>query len=45
MNSSKTLRAISSRGTRMRLVLVLLGVVFAWQGAAPARADDGPRLN
>jgi hypothetical protein len=44
MNSSQTLRDISTLGTRVRLILVVLGLVFTWQGAVPARADDGPRI-
>lgn len=44
MNSSQILRDISKLGTRVRLILVVLGIVFTWQGAAPARAADGPRI-
>ena len=44
MNSSQTLRDISPFGTRVSLMLVVLGIVFTWQGAVPARADDAPRI-
>jgi len=43
MNRSQTLIDISRWGTRGWLILVVLGIVFSW-GAAPARADDGPRI-
>src|SRR6185503_7713929 len=44
MNNSQSLRDTSNLGTSVRLILIVLGIVFILQGAAPARADDGPRL-
>lgn len=44
MSHSQNLRDISSQGTRVRLILVILGIVFTCSAAA-VRADDGPRLN
>ncbi len=52
MNRSQALRNISRFnqnstqiwGTRVRLILVVLGIVFTWAAAVPARADDGPRI-
>jgi hypothetical protein len=44
MNRSQTHKAISGWQTHIGLVLVLSSIIFAGQGAAPARADDGPRI-
>jgi len=44
MNRDQMLRASSDRKIRFGLILSLLGIVFAWQGAVPARADDSPRI-
>ncbi len=44
MNSSQTLRNIPPFVTRVRLILVVLGIVFTWAAAVPAWAADGPRI-
>lgn len=44
MNSSQTRKDLSSVGTRVMLMLVVLGMVFIWATAVPVRADDLPRI-
>src|SRR6185295_16332534 len=44
MYSSQNFRNISLSGPRVRLILVVLGILFTWANAVPARADDAPRI-